>query len=371
MFMNSDYNISDCSVRVHLPPESERKVKRTKTQHHPNPPNWADKIAGTLIHGFLKGDEQVALSLSSRLWNQHFNEYQRTRKILTIRRGFNSNQLESSHSNPLGNIIKKTPNLEYLDITRAPKSFYSCQLFNTLSPLSRLHTLKLELMRGVNLPHDSSPTFLLGLTLLNNLQHLSVTGIEDTDLLNSPLPSQLHTLCIYWSVYASNITDRGFAQLTRLSSLSELTLVSAQFTDASLPGLSYLKNLKILNFNGNHNITDAGISVLTYLTQLYRLHLRGTSVSDNGLTALASLSELKHLDLALTRVSNAGLTSLSCLTKLTFLKLKLCPRVTNTGLTALSGLEFCKVSTNHFKGYITKEGFLDRFYNPISLNMDD
>ncbi|MCS1407485.1 MAG: hypothetical protein M2R45_00643 [Verrucomicrobia subdivision 3 bacterium] len=82
--------------------------------------------------------------------------------------------------------------------------------------------------------------------------------------------------------------------------------------------LAVLKDLdKVIEIDiKNAGISNAGLTHLSSLTSLERLHLEKTKITDEGLSAIKNLKELKYLNLYGTGVSDAGLEQLKGLPNL-------------------------------------------------------
>jgi hypothetical protein len=88
-----------------------------------------------------------------------------------------------------------------------------------------------------------------------------------------------------------------------------LNLGNTSLTDAGMPVLSKLGNLRKLNLN-NTDITDKGLAALKSATHLQYLNLVGTKVSVNGVLALKNLAALKSIYLYQTHVKGSDWAAL-------------------------------------------------------------
>jgi len=94
------------------------------------------------------------------------------------------------------------------------------------------------------------------------------------------------------------------------------SLAGTNFTDTALARLAPIAaNLRWLDLGGTA-VTDAGLTNLTAMPYLTRLHLPRTAITDAGLARLGVLSELTLLNLHATAVTDAGLACLEKLPKL-------------------------------------------------------
>ncbi|MDP7016251.1 MAG: hypothetical protein QGG36_10650, partial [Pirellulaceae bacterium] len=113
-------------------------------------------------------------------------------------------------------------------------------------------------------------------------------------------------------------TDAGLAHLDDCT--VTLVLSSTNFTDAGMPHLARLQNLKRLYLYGTR-ITDQGLRELASLTQLRELNLSQTSISDDGLQYISSFTNLQTLSLGDTKITGTGLGGIVALEQLEHLNL--------------------------------------------------
>ena len=143
-----------------------------------------------------------------------------------------------------------------------------------------------------------------------------------------------------------NLADGAAFELAKMAGLRYFGL--RQCTAISDIGLAALAKgrsgriLKFLDLNGCHkNVTDQGIAALHGMPSLERIDLSHCDlISDAGLeAALPGLRRLKHLFLSDTQVSDYGCSIIvSYAPALCSLALEHCPKVTDRGASALSGL---------------------------------
>ncbi len=137
-----------------------------------------------------------------------------------------------------------------------------------------------------------------------------------------------------------------FEHLGHITALESLNIISTKFSDAWMPSIATLKNLKTLRFTNNGKLTDVGLEKLAGLknletfsfvgtqitgkayekfdgfTKLTKVSHRGSSINDEGLAELcAHLPNLESLSLAHAKFTNAGAPHLAKLTKLKGLEL--------------------------------------------------
>ncbi len=132
--------------------------------------------------------------------------------------------------------------------------------------------------------------------------------------------------------YATEVTDRGMAQLQAFGGLTHLNLTHTQIGDAGmacLPSWPWLQRLAL----SLCCITDKGMLSLRALQQLKYLSLYGCQqISDAGFACLRDLVSLTELDVGATQISDVGIKSLRTLEQLTGLNLHNCERITDHGL---------------------------------------
>jgi hypothetical protein len=160
------------------------------------------------------------------------------------------------------------------------------------------------------------------------------------------------------------VGDGGLAHLEGLPHLTRLLIWGARVSDAGLPRLKGLFNLKELGLFANPAVTDAGLAHLEGLANLENLDLNGTRVTDAGLAHLESLTNLTHMNFMGTQVNGAGFVQLKGSLKVLFLAGS---KVNDAGLAQLKdritlnilGLEATPVSDSglaHLKGLVRLEG---------------
>lgn len=107
----------------------------------------------------------------------------------------------------------------------------------------------------------------------------------------------------------TNAADAALVQLKDVSTLMELNLSGAKFTEASAADLKPLVNLTHLHLE-HTPITDAGLANVKEMSHLTYLNLFDTSITDAGLEHLTGLTNLQNLHLWETKVTDAGVAKL-------------------------------------------------------------
>ncbi|MCX5771897.1 MAG: hypothetical protein NTZ09_16725 [Candidatus Hydrogenedentes bacterium] len=192
----------------------------------------------------------------------------------------------------LGYIWEKSPNITASGIAQLAnlRNLESLDLAgfdltaDRAEPLAGLSTLK-SLMIHCSFADD---TTFKHFATMKSVQELGMGGIEVKPNMLEPLASlpSLRSLKLgdaYGQEYA--LGDAVMADIGKIVSLEELTIVGNGVADA---GLAHLKNL----------------------TRLKTLALGGHAITDAGLVHLESLRSLKQLDLIESKISNTGLTRL-------------------------------------------------------------
>ena len=83
----------------------------------------------------------------------------------------------------------------------------------------------------------------------------------------------------------SEITESGWALISKMKNLRKLVLHKCQVDDSGLPNLFVLEDLKVLGLAENP-VTDAAIEDLSQLEGLRALDLQGTLVTRQGVMRL-------------------------------------------------------------------------------------
>lgn len=145
-------------------------------------------------------------------------------------------------------------------------------------------------------------------------------------------------------VEIDGFTDDALAQVCKVATITELNLGDAGVTNAGLPQLARLKNLRRLDLGWTKDVGDSGLPHLSQLGKLEILGLGGTKVTDAGLPALSKLPRLKELYLPATAVTDSGLQTLATFKGLTLVRLNSKMNVTPKGIDAFKkALPGCKV----------------------------
>jgi len=134
----------------------------------------------------------------------------------------------------------------------------------------------------------------------------AVDKLKSTGALVLPLAQGINLLDISFISGADKITDNELSALSPMSDqIFSLNLAGTKVTDAGLPALSKLPNVRILHLEKTA-VTDAGLAHLKGLNSLEYLNLYGTQVTDAGLAQLEGLKNLKHVYLWQSKVTDEG-----------------------------------------------------------------
>ncbi len=112
-----------------------------------------------------------------------------------------------------------------------------------------------------------------------------------------------------------DLSNSDFSYIGRLPKLSSLYLRNSQVNDAMINALKPGKSLRLIDLGNNGAITDASLPSLALLPNLKTVNLSGTSVNVRSLTKLARINcvvvsrrDLKGASLAILRKSIPNLT---------------------------------------------------------------
>ena len=111
---------------------------------------------------------------------------------------------------------------------------------------------------------------------------LSSTPADDSALaLLVGVAPQVHSL----NLRGAQATDKGWAELAKLSNLSKLSVENSNFNDASAKYISGLNRLESLNLYGT-DVSDAALDSMRGLKHLGKLYLWKTKVTYDGAVGL-------------------------------------------------------------------------------------
>lgn len=169
-----------------------------------------------------------------------------------------------------------------------PGSNFPPKKFSAIENLTSLKALNLN----GTLFNDGS---MASLEKLSNLRYLNF----DTTSVDGAALTKLSILKNLNAIDVSNLSGLlPFCQkLSALPNLHELTMRHCKLDDLLLHAISGGQSIQVLCLSQNKDITDAGLSYIKEMKNLYWLDVSGTSISPNCLESLALIPSLKKLEL--------------------------------------------------------------------------
>lgn len=201
--------------------------------------------------------------------------------------------------------------LKHLQSVDLSTSYFSESTLKWLNFIDDLRELRLDFLKV-------RAAELIGLAPLSSLSTLWLTGAElgDSELGAVATVAGIENLILK----STRITDSGLSHLSAMKKLSRLHLPS-QITDAGIEHLVACKALAKLDLSQT-KITDKAIGLLERMESLEELYLNDTILGDQALAAIAQLKKLKVLFLCGTKLTDSGLTFLEQLEQLEHLELR-------------------------------------------------
>jgi hypothetical protein len=147
--------------------------------------------------------------------------------------------------------------------------------------------------------------------------HDSLESVLDRTKRGAP---QLRVL----TVRRSDLNERAYRAIGRLSGLETLQLYDENLTDAEISYLTTLTGLRHVEIVSGGDLTDRALEQLSRLPNLETLSISEISLSDRGLEHLSRIKSLKYLSVWAERsnVSAVGLQRLRAIQSLDVLTLK-------------------------------------------------
>lgn len=137
----------------------------------------------------------------------------------------------------------------------------------------------------------------------------------------------------------ATLTNAAMPHLNAFPKLRQLCLKETQATDEDLRIIGTLKSLERLFFWDAKGITDEGVSHLSGLTRLGKVHLSFSHIGDEGLRVLADLPNIEYISVQGGRFTDRGLECLKDKKQLRGLWVGIGPtKITDAGVRHLSGL---------------------------------
>jgi hypothetical protein len=173
-----------------------------------------------------------------------------------------------------------------------------------------------------------------GMVQVESMQQLFQLDMVDAAISDSSFShlaglQQLNSLQLQW-IERGAISDACFRYLRRLPHLTELIISEAKCTGVGIEVLAECRYLERLGL-GHCPVSDRGVADISRLTTLRALDLSGTRITDAGLASLRRLTNLEKLSLQGAGITDAGLKCLADMHALTYLNVR-CTRVTPQGI---------------------------------------
>jgi hypothetical protein len=151
-----------------------------------------------------------------------------------------------------------------------------------MANMTRLESLALERGAGANLT-DNGLKVVCGLGRLRSLKITHCSELSDHSLNYLQRLQRLDSLELSCGDDASNFTDEGARQISKLRGVRRLSLVGwEELSDRGVYHISKMKTLEDLNLRYANNITDAGLDHLQYLKRLKQLDLADCRVTSKA-----------------------------------------------------------------------------------------
>jgi hypothetical protein len=161
-------------------------------------------------------------------------------------------------------------------------------------------------LRNLFLVADATQISADGLSQLRSLSNLLLVSVQWTATNNEGLSRiegivSLRLLRLNWTP----VTDDGLQHIERLPKLAMLYLSGTRVTDKVVPHIKILKSLKALQLS-HTSISDDGLLALQGFADLTHLGLDGTTITDKCVPVLTSFTSLKYLNIADTDLTAQG-----------------------------------------------------------------
>lgn len=171
--------------------------------------------------------------------------------------------------------------------------------------LAKLVNLE-ELDFEANVLTDAGLKQIQGMTKLRRFT-VSCSDVTDAGLVHL---KGLKSLTILRVMKSAKITDKGMVHLAELENLEELDLSSNALTGSGLVALRKLPRLKVLALRYNR-LRDAELRHLKDIKSLEEVQLAGNfHLTDAAVPALKELKNIKQINLHFTKISDKGIADL-------------------------------------------------------------
>lgn len=208
--------------------------------------------------------------------------------------------------------LKAISNLTQLKVLDISDTAITDEGFSSLSNLEGIQSLDLNSNEGV----EDAPQHYQFLGKLTSLTTLHLFGLQLSD---ASLPFILNLKQLkYLSIHCTLIELQGLQYIANLTTLGSLAIGHANLTFTSLEEVELLTHLTLLTeLDCSGDMSIEGIKKLSYLPNLAKFSLQSFNIDDNYLEALSHLTALEDIDLSsVSSISKAGLEHLKTLTRL-------------------------------------------------------
>ena len=170
----------------------------------------------------------------------------------------------------------------------------------TANTLHAVVPLVYRTLRGLNagfnpaFDRPDAPVALEPMSMMLQLEQLNMESCKLTDACMPPLRHLVNLKVLI--LYDNNITDGALVYLAGLVQLEELSL-GKKITDAGMVHLRPFVKLIKLNLGGNKGISDVGAQHLAVMKNMRQLILRETKITDASLMFMHDMLYLSELNL--------------------------------------------------------------------------
>lgn len=186
-------------------------------------------------------------------------------------------------------------------------------------------------------PNIKNISYLSGLTNIR-VFGLNSLEIKDDGLKHISKFTYLKSLSLNSCRYITNKAIENISNLTDLNISNTFSGLIGCEGNEGLRFISGLINLTKIDMTNCNCITDKQIRHISALVKIKMLFIGGTEVTSDGLESISSFTNLIVLNLYGTEVGNSGLQHISYFKNLTSLNIANCEKITNKGISYISGL---------------------------------
>jgi len=181
------------------------------------------------------------------------------------------------------------------------------------------------------------------LARVSTLRVLSIRGCSCVTDEGLKALSEHHLICTLNLGFCYLVTDQGVKFIVKgLPGLMDLSVHACNMvTDGSLMAVAELSAMRSLDISSCTQVSDKGIkAVVGCLPLLHTLHLKDCpKLTDSGVQAVTCLPNLKFLDCSgCYQITDQALEAIAEMSNLQTLRLSHCPKVTDEGVAALAAL---------------------------------